>query len=93
MTPAEQWGADLRRLLRICNARTVSQLPDIFRTVTPLKKDRAQAAMEAACRRTVESLRFRTPRIPRAVAVMVMALAFHTKDPDGVGDVQYTMYL
>ena len=31
-------------------------------------------------------MRFRPPCIPYAVAVMVMALAFHNKDPDGVGD-------
>ena len=42
--------------------------------------------MEAACRRTANGLRFHLPRIPHAVAVMVMALAFHTKDPDRVVD-------
>ena len=41
--------------------------------------------MEAACRRTAKSLRFRPPHIPHAVTVMVMALAFHTEDLDGVG--------
>ena len=41
--------------------------------------------MEAACWRTADGLRFRPPRIPHAVTVMVMALAFHTKDPDRVG--------
>ena len=42
--------------------------------------------MEAAYNRTVESLRFRPLRISHSVAVMVMALAFHIKDPDRVGD-------
>ena len=42
--------------------------------------------MEAVFRRTADSLRFRPPRIPHAVAFMVIALAFHTEDPDGVGD-------
>ena len=42
--------------------------------------------MEAACRRTADSLCFRPPQIPHTVAVMVMALSFHTEDPDGVGD-------
>ena len=50
----------------------------------PLKKDRARDAMEAVFQRTAESLRFRHPHIPYAVAVMVMELAFHTKDPNGV---------
>ena len=44
--------------------------------------------MESACRLTADSLRFRLPRIPHAAAVMVMALTFHTKDPDGVGYAQ-----
>ena len=42
--------------------------------------------MEAACRHTSESLRFHHLHIPYTVAVMVMALAFHTKYPDGVED-------
>ena len=41
--------------------------------------------METAFRKTAKSLCFLHPHIPHAVAVMVMALAFHTKDPDGVG--------
>ena len=52
----------------------------------PLKKDRARAVIEAAFRRTADGLRFRPPRIPHAVAFMVMALAFHTKEPYWVGD-------
>ena len=42
--------------------------------------------MDAACRCTADGLRFHPPCISHTVAVMVMALAFHTKDPDGVGD-------
>ena len=42
--------------------------------------------MEAACRRTMKIMRVRHPHIPHAVVVMVMALAFHTKDVDGVED-------
>ena len=86
MTPEYQWGADLRSLLWICNASTTWQIPDTWRTVALLEKDRARAAMEAACRHTAESLRFRPPHISYAVGVMVMVLTFHTKDPDGVGD-------
>ena len=43
--------------------------------------------MEAASHCTVDGLRFLPPRIPHAVVVMVMALDFHTKEPDEVGDV------
>ena len=52
--------------------------------VDPLEKDIARAATEAACWRTIKILRFRHPHIPHAVVVMVMALAFHTKDVDRV---------
>ena len=41
--------------------------------------------METVYRRTADSLRFQPPRIPHAAAVMVMALTFHTEDPEGVG--------
>ena len=86
MTPAERWGADLRSLLRIFNASTAVQLPDTWRMVAPLNKDRARAAMKTAYRRTSKSLRFCPRPIPHTVAVMVMALDFHTKDPYEVGD-------
>ena len=86
MTPAERWGADLRSLLQVCYARTAAQLLEIWRTVAPLDKDRARAVMEAACQRTIKILRFRHLHIPNALVVMVIVLAFHTKDVDGVED-------
>ena len=49
--------------------------------------------MEASCQSTAESLRFRPPRIPHTVAVMVMALVFHTEDPDGVWDALNTLLI
>ena len=52
VTPAEQWGADLQSLLRICNSSTTWQIPYIWRTMALLEKDSARAAMEAACRHT-----------------------------------------
>ena len=51
-----------------------------------LKKDQARDAMEVAYQRTADGLSLRPLRIPHAVMVMVMALAFHTKDPYGVGN-------
>ena len=63
-----------------------AQILDIWHTVAPLKKDRSRASMETTCRRTSTSKRFCHPRIPHAFAVIVVVLAFHTKDPDGVGD-------
>ena len=43
--------------------------------------------MEAACRNTANDLCFPPLHIPHAVVVLLMALKFHTEDPDGVGDV------
>ena len=53
--------------------------------MAPLKKYRARAEMEAARQNTSNDLHFRRPRVPQAAVVMVMSLALHTKDPDGVG--------
>ena len=49
------------------------------------EKYRSRVAMEVACWRTADSLRFHPLHIPHAVAVMVMALNFHTEDLDGLG--------
>ena len=49
------------------------------------EKYRARATVEAACRSTADSLRFRPPRTTNAITFMLMALTFHTEDPDGVG--------
>ena len=76
----------MRSLLRICYTRTAEQLLEIWRTVAPLETERARALMEAACRCTIKILRFCHPHIPHAVVVMVMVLAFHTKDVDRVKD-------
>ena len=86
VTPTKIWGADLRSLLLLCNIRRTTQLPYICKTVDTLKKDSDRAAMEAACCRTTNRIRFRPPCITYAVVVMVVALAFHTKYPDRVGD-------
>ena len=85
MTPTERWGAEQRSLLQVCNASTSVQIPEIWNTISPVKKYRSQSVMEAAYRRTADSLRFFPPRIPHAIAFMVMALPFHTKDPYRVG--------
>ena len=54
--------------------------------MSPLKKDRARAPMQVSFWYTAESLRFSPLYIIHGVAFMVMALAFHTKYPDGVED-------
>ena len=41
--------------------------------------------MEAAFRIKVEGLRFRAPIISHSIAVMVLAVAFHSEETNGVG--------
>ena len=42
--------------------------------------------MEAYCFITAKGLRFHAPSISHSIAVMVLALGFHSEDPNGVGD-------
>ena len=42
--------------------------------------------MEAAFHWTAEHLHFQSPRIYHSVAVLVLGLAYYSKNPDGVGD-------
>ena len=84
--PEECWDDDLRSLLRICNITSEGDLSTVFHTVVLISKDRAREAMEPACLLTAKGLRSRAPCIPYYVVVMVLALAFHTKYPEGVGD-------
>ena len=41
--------------------------------------------MEATFHQTADDFRFCPSRIPHTISVIVIALAFHTEDPDGVG--------
>ena len=84
--PAERWGNDFRCILRICEVTWEEDLLAIYNTVSPLNKERPQAAMEASHSVTEEILHFHTPRISHSIAFMVLALVFHSEDPDGVGD-------
>ena len=54
--------------------------------MAPLKKDKEKEAMEAACQNMADELCFCPPLIPHDVAVVVMDLDFHIKDPNGVGN-------
>ena len=61
-------------------------LPSIWHTVAPLKKARSRSEMEAACQLKTGGLRFCFPIISHSIVVVVLAFAFHTKDPYGVGE-------
>ena len=49
----------------MCNISMAEQLPDTWRTVSPLKKDRARAATEKDFHSTIGSLCYRPPMFPQ----------------------------
>ena len=56
----------------------------IWHTMAPLKKDHDRADMGLAFRKMDDIMRFRVPHIPHYVMFVVLELALHTEDPDGV---------
>ena len=82
----DRWGGVLNILLGMCNMTEPADLSPIWDVIAPLSRDRDQSAMEAACRRASEHLRFRSPRISHSAAVLVLGLAFYYEDPDSVGN-------
>ena len=72
--------------LHICHTQYKANLLAIWSAIAPLSNDRSLTAMESAYQSATESMRFCAPCIPHSVTVMVLDLAFYTKDPDGVGD-------
>ena len=83
---ADMWGGDLQSLMRLCNVSAVEKLPQIWRTIAPLSRDRARAAMGEAHQRTAKHMHLSVPIINHGVTVMVLDLAFYTKYRDSVGD-------
>ena len=53
----------------------------------PLKKERTRSDMESVCHQMANILYFWVTSIPHSVTFLVLDLDFHTKCPDGVGDV------
>ena len=61
--PHQEAGDARRILLWLCNIISMAQLPETWRTVDPLKKDRARSAMEATCWSTANDLHFSPPPV------------------------------
>ena len=83
---AERWGENFRSLLRLCELTREEELPNIWHTVDPLSSERSQEVMKEACRVIAKDLRSRAHKIFQSITVMVLALVFHSEDPNGVGD-------
>ena len=72
--PSGKWDNNLQNFMRLCNVTAVDDLPQIWRTIAPLSRDRARPAMEAVCRKKSNQMRFRAPRITHAVVAIVLVL-------------------
>ena len=80
-------------LLRLCNAQDETYIPAIWTRIAPLSKERKQAAMDPVCRKAANRIIFCAPRINHSIVVMVLALAFYTKDPGKVGgDIEILLF-
>ena len=86
MTLVEHWDDDFQSLLSLYNVTTEVELPSIWHTVAPFKKDRSRSAMEEACQKKTDIMILREPCVPHSIAVMILALDFHTQDTNRVGD-------
>ena len=84
--PTERWDLQEPYLYRLDDIQGPEDLPNIWKTLDPLTKERARPAFGIACRESARALRCKAPRVTHAVAVLLLGLHFHTEDPDCVND-------
>ena len=84
--PAERWDLQPPSLYRLANVQGPEDLPNIWKTLAPLKKEKAIPAFEIACRESARALRCKALRVTHAVAVLLLGLHLYTEDPDCVND-------
>ena len=83
---AERWDLQTLSMYRLVNVQGLEDLPNIWKTLVPLTKEKARPAFEIACRKIARALRCKSPRVTHAVAVLFLGLHFYTEDPDCVND-------
>ena len=84
--PADRWDLQATYLYRLADVQGPDDLPNIWKTLAPLSKEKARPAFEMACRESARALRCKAPRVTHAVAVLLLGIHFHTEDPDCVND-------
>ena len=84
--PADKWEMQHLYLCRLYNTSRLKYLPNIFRKMAPLHKDKARFALKITCQHKARGVLYKSPRISHVVAGLLIILMFHTKKPDGVGD-------
>ena len=76
--PAERWDLLATYLYRLADVQGPDDLPNIWKTLAPLSKEKARPAFKMACRESERALRCKAPRVTHAVAVVLLGLHFHT---------------
>ena len=80
--PEERWYLQASSLYRLSNVQGPEELPEIWQNLASLTKEKARPAFEIACRESARALRYKSPRVTHAVAVVLLGIHFFTKDPD-----------
>ena len=80
--PAERSDLQAPYLYRLANVQGLEDLPDIWKKLAPLLKEKARPAFEMACRESARDLRYKAPRVTHTVEVLLLGLHFHTEDTD-----------
>ena len=88
-TPAERWELQQLALTRLYRVQAMQDPPKIWVDLAPLKKGKTCTALDITCLTQVQALRLKPPKITHSVAVLLLSLAFHTEDPNGVSDATY----
>ena len=84
--PAERWDLQAPSLYRLADVQGPEDLPNIWKTLALLTKEKARPDFEIARRESARALRCKAPRVTHAVAVLLLVIHFHTEYPDCVND-------
>ena len=69
-------------LFRLVNVIESKTLLEIWHTLSPIAKVKAQPSLDIACRNSTHALQYKAPRVTYTVAFLLLRLHFHTEDPD-----------
>ena len=73
-------------LFWVANVSGTNTLSEIWHTLSPPTKEKERPSLYISCRTSACALRYKPPRVTHDVAVLLLGLNFHTKDPDCVND-------
>ena len=62
----------------------VKDIPKIWSTIAPLAKEEVRGTLEILCQYKAFEICYKAPWISHVVSGLVLNLAFHKEDPDGV---------